>query len=1187
MGRLWGVRAKTSVRWVGLILFVSLFGVGANFFGTQFLTGFSQASGPSLPELHPISLVLEPPSPIDKGVPIIARAKIVNSGGSPAARFTVEFFYRLKSDAARSWLPFPDGKGVVVLAQGLRPQDQAVTVEGRLETLKPEIAPGSYEIRVLVDAGNQIPEQDETNNELIVSLQIRPSRLGRPDLQPTALVFTPPSPVALNELRRQEITVSATVRNVGTADAGATKVQYLFCKLPHPRSACRPDQLSEFARADLPELKVGQEQTVQGILRTTDLTPGSYFVQVRVDPPSPEQPNGALEEQDESNNTLATLLTIKGPELYAESVLLTPALIRSGDDITVEVKIANAGEASANDVVVAFVLNGRPLASTVIKELPAGTPDQPARQSAQAVLKTGALALRPGVYELRVVVDPDDQILELDESNNTLITTITIQPALPKLPELTPKSLRLTPPSPLEQGIGTVTAEILNNGAEIAENFDVEFSVRELGRLRWNALSCTVNCSKNRLNPNGELISQAQLPPLIPGSYEIRVVVDPKNSVEELDETNNEMVIAFRIITPRKPDLAILSLSFDPATLAVQPGQAVRMLIGIENIGDAPAPAFSGQCTQRRVEELSSTVFQRFEASSLAPGERITRECRLETTGLRPGFYELSVQLDPENRIDEQNKANNSATSGAGVPGEPGQVGQALFILGPDLVPDRATLEARRPKTTAPLPPSPPPARITQGESLDTRVIVRNRGALAAGGFDVAFCLRAVATQPSCTEAGTRSRATGLGLQDEFVAQTTLITEGIAPGLYEIGVIVDPVEGGRPFGRVEEINERNNLIGGVGNLAGLFVEILGKPDLRFRRPLVLDPPGTIFVGTPVLRVFADVENAGAGATTRPFNVEFAFRKIDDPAQPDPPFTVFGTASITDLEVGPEKSKQVKADLDLKNLAPGFYEIRVILDREDVIPETDKLNNRETARVLIGVGDRADLAVLELTAAQLSAQLLQATAEIANLGIHATGEFNVVFYYRRVSDRLEIPFSTQAVSNLNPSARLKLTANLNLIGLSPGVYEITVVIDPERRVRETDKTNNQKTITVNIGVGGPIDLAAVSLTPNQTSVVRGQPIRFSAVIANLGTAAAGPFRVTLAYRALWGTGGETIFSNQLIPGLAANQRLTLTADLNTISLVPGIYEIVLTVDPDNQISESNEENNRIIVTVNVN
>ncbi len=1070
MGQQRGVRSvKRSLylRWTSLIALVAILS-----FSFQLFNGWSQAPGPALPELHPISLVLTPSSPVEKGMTITARAKIVNSGGSPAMRFAVEFFYRLKSDPARTWLPFPDGKGLVTLGQGLSPKDQAITVEGNFDTTKTEIAPGNYEIRVLVDSSNQIPEQDETNNELSVGLQIRPSRLGRPDLQPVALIFSPASPISLSELRRQEITVTAIVRNNGTADAGVAKVQYLFCKLPNSRSACRPDQLSEFARVDLPALKVTQEQSVQAVLKAAELTAGAYFVQVRVDPPSAEQPNGAIEEQDESNNLLSTLLTIKGPELYAESILLTPALIRSGDDITAEAKIANAGEALATDVTVAFLLNGRVIANAVIKELPAGTTDQPTRQSVQAVLKTGALALRPGVYELRVVVDPEDQIIELDESNNTLTTALTIQPALPRLPELTPKSLRLTPPSPIEQGVSTVTAEIHNNGPETAENFDIEFAVRELGRLRWNPITCTVNCTNNRLNSNGELLSQAQLPLLIPGSYEIRVLVDSKNSVAELDETNNEMVVSFRIITPRKPDLAIISLAFDPATLAVQPGQAVRITVGIENIGDAPAGAFSAQCAQRRVEDLNPIIFQRFAVPPLAPGERLTRECRLETSGLRPGFYELSVLLDPENRLDEQNKANNSATSGAGVPGEPGQVGQALLILGPDLVPDRATLEARRPKTTVPLPPSPPPARITQGEALETKVTVRNRGALAAGGFDVAFCLRAVATQPTCAEAGTRSKAPGLGLQDEFLVRTTLITEGLAPGLYEIGVIVDPAEESRPFGRVEEINERNNLIGGIGGTPGLFVEILGKPDLRFRRPLVIDPPGEIPAGTAALRVFADIENAGAGPTTRAFNAEFAYRRIDDPTQPDPPFTVFGTAAISDLEVGAEKSKQVKADLDLKNLAPGLYEIRVILDRDDLIPETDKTNNRETARVLIG------------------------------------------------------------------------------------------------------------------GTTGPLDLAALSLTPSQTSVMRGQPIRFSAVVANLGPAAVGAFRVTLAQRPLWG-GVETIFSNQLIPGLAGGARLTLTADLNTISLAPGIYEIILTVDPDNQIPETNKTNNRIVITINVN
>jgi hypothetical protein len=218
---------RSPRRGLGILLIVVgavlMWGVGPSLF-----LGWSQAGAPSLPELHPISLVLSPASPVDKGVALVARAKIVNTGGSPAPRFAVEFFYRLKSDPARPWVSFPDGKGMITLPQGLSPRDQAVTVEGTLDTGKAEIEPGLFEIRVLVDSGNQISEQDETNNELIVGLQIRPSRLNKPDLVPTALLFTPPSPID----GQTTVTVSATVRNNGPVDAGAFDVQYLFCKLP-------------------------------------------------------------------------------------------------------------------------------------------------------------------------------------------------------------------------------------------------------------------------------------------------------------------------------------------------------------------------------------------------------------------------------------------------------------------------------------------------------------------------------------------------------------------------------------------------------------------------------------------------------------------------------------------------------------------------------------------------------------------------------------------------------------------------------------------------------------------------------------------------------------------------------------------------------------------------------------------
>lgn len=1070
-------------RTLGILLIV-IGAIAIGGIGPSRFLGWSQGGAPSLPELHPISLVLSPASPVDKGLAVVAKAKIVNTGGSPAPRFSVEFFYRLKSDPVRPWASFPDGKGSITLSQGLSPRDQAITVEGTLDTAKAEIEPGSYEIRVLVDSGNQVPEQDETNNELIVGLQIRPSRLTKPDLLPTALVFTPPSPID----GQTTVTVSATVRNSGPVDASAFDVQYLFCKLPTPRSACPPNQFIEFARAAVPTgLKAGEERSGRDLHgqeiqfpnpkdpRTVKLDPGTYLLQVQVDPTSPEQPSGAVEEQDEANNSLTVLLTVKGPELFPESVVLTPTPPRAGDEILITAQIANAGAAPAENVSVAFVVDGRRFA-LVETSLPAaeqvGAAITPSRKTVQAGLKTAELALQPGVHELKIIVDPDDRISELDESNNILITSLTLLPALPQLPELAPKSLIVTPASPIEQGPGTVTAEIMNTGTRPAEGFDIEFSVREAGRLRWNPIPCAVNCANNSLNPQAELTTQAQLPALAPGTYEVRVLIDPQRRIQELDKENNEMVTRFRVIMPRKPDLAITQLAFDPASLTAYPGQPVRMLFTIENIGDAPVSPSEAQCAYRRLEDFatSPTIFEQVSVPALLPGERATKECRAVIA--RPGFYELTVTVDPQNRIEEQNEANNTVSSGTGIPGQQGQ-GQALLILGPDLVPDRATLRVKRPRTPETILP-PTSLTVTQGETLELEVVVKNTGAVAAGGFEVAFCIREYFSDQACTEIGARSRATGLGLADEFVARTQLPTETLAPKIYEIGVIVDPPAADQPFGRVEEVSERNNFIGGPRATRGVQLGVLGKPDLTFREPLVFQPTGPISVGTK-LGIFVDVQNLGAGPTTREFSVEFAFRRVEEPGQPPTELRVFATATIAELEVGPEKAKQVKAELDTSALVPGIYEIQVTLDSENLIPELNETNNRAGARVAIGttVG-LVDLAVQTLSLFPTQGivsrgQIVRVSAVIANLGAMPSGPFVVEFSYRNLlgAPGTDLVFSRQTVANLDGGARITITADLNTLSLSPGTYEIAVTVDPDNRIAEPDETNNRLVIFLTV------------------------------------------------------------------------------------------------------------------------
>jgi subtilase family serine protease len=165
------------------------------------------------------------------------------------------------------------------------------------------------------------------------------------------------------------------------------------------------------------------------------------------------------------------------------------------------------------------------------------------------------------------------------------------------------------------------------------------------------------------------------------------------------------------------------------------------------------------------------------------------------------------------------------------------------------------------------------------------------------------------------------------------------------------------------------------------------------------------------------------------------------------------------------------------------------------------------------------------------------------------------------------------------------------AELDTRNLAPGLYEIQVQLDPDNLIPELNETNNIQTARVVIGGGaGLVDLAVVSftLTPNQAVVSRGQIVRFSAVIANLGAMPSGPFVVEFTYRNLLSPSGtDPVFSRQTIANLDGGARATVTAQLNTISLSPGTYEIAVTVDPENRISEPDEANNRLVIFLTVN
>jgi hypothetical protein len=120
--------------------------------------------------------------------------------------------------------------------------------------------------------------------------------------------------------------------------------------------------------------------------------------------------------------------------------------------------------------------------------------------------------------------------------------------------------------------------------------------------------------------------------------------------------------------------------------------------------------------------------------------------------------------------------------------------------------------------------------------------------------------------------------------------------------------------------------------------------------------------------------------------------------------------------------------------------------------------------------------------------------------------------------------------------------------------------------------------DEATVTVQIEEVPLPDLVLDGLSVSSTDVEWGDPIRVAVDVANYGTAPSGPYKVLWRY----GSGDFDVCEwNQ--PSLPAGDGGTLRCDVDHIYTS---YTTVATVDPFDEVEESDEENNRMEVRVNV-
>ncbi|TDT38905.1 pectate lyase-like protein [Streptomyces sp. BK208] len=210
-------------------------------------------------------------------------------------------------------------------------------------------------------------------------------------------------------------------------------------------------------------------------------------------------------------------------------------------------------------------------------------------------------------------------------------------------PDLTVTGLDWSPAAPDERDEVTVNTTVRNTGTAASKETTAEVTVE----------GTTAGSAKVPALDPGQSAEVAVATGTHPaGSYAVTAVADPKNTVAELDDTNNSRAAAERLVVGQAPgpDLEVRSVTTSPANPAV--GAEVSFTVAVHNRGTSAAEAGSVTRVQAGSTTLDGTTGQ------VAAGATVNVPISGTWTATGGGVN-LTATADATARIAETDENNN------------------------------------------------------------------------------------------------------------------------------------------------------------------------------------------------------------------------------------------------------------------------------------------------------------------------------------------------------------------------------------------------------------------------------------------------------------------------------------------------------------------------------------------------
>jgi subtilase family serine protease len=263
-----------------------------------------------------------------------------------------------------------------------------------------------------------------------------------------------------------------------------------------------------------------------------------------------------------------------------------------------------------------------------------------------------------GPYVLNVTVDPDDDLKESDETDNSIsfafnVTGLTLPDLV--IEEVTPLNTTVT------QGDETRARVVVANvgGAPAVDDFQVALWLNEAFSVGTVGLVSTVDVADDIPaggNATVVLIWTVPVDTDVGSDHFLRAETDWTRAVMELDDTNNNGTFDGLVVTPRPlPDLTITSVV--PRDPTVKMDSRVTFTITVSNTGTKDSAAnttllVKDQTHNESIDSLTVPVI------AMGGSFELTYEWFVDTP--TTGSIIIQFLVDPLNHIEEEDEFNNA-----------------------------------------------------------------------------------------------------------------------------------------------------------------------------------------------------------------------------------------------------------------------------------------------------------------------------------------------------------------------------------------------------------------------------------------------------------------------------------------------------------------------------------------------